>query len=197
MDPEAEGRFAQSTQFRNRYHQVLDLYLPEAIKSRKDVVRVLSVGCGFGLEALGVQQVISTVYYEGIDSDPKVINGARKFNPQLPPERFRQADALNQSFGADRWDLIIIRNPKLGGMRVLDNPDWGKVIANSIEATKEGGFLFMTTLSDIEYTNLLDYLKLFSSVEVENVPKEIPFELPPIPLREHFALLVRKLVQSA
>lgn len=198
LDPEAEGRSDSYTQFRNRYHQVLDLYLPAAIKSRKDVVRVFSVGCGFGLEALGVQQIIPTAHYEGIDSDPKAIDGARKFNSQLPPERFRQADALSQSsFGDEPWDLVIIRNPRLGGMTILRNPYWGKVIANSINATKEGGFLYMTTLFELEYRRLIERLKLFPQIKVEDLPEEIPLELPKIPYEEKFALLARKLAPRA
>ena len=193
-EPEGEQRVGITTQFIKKYHGVLNFYLPPELKERTDPVRVLSVACGFGLEALGIQRVMPFAYYEGIDLNPDLFLLARRLNSHLPTERFRQADAQNpDSFGQDPWDLVMLRNPQLGSMRVIHNRLWSKIIANSVNATKEGGFLFISSLTGLEFSHLLEYLGFFPQLRIENLPHEIPVSLPEIPLKDHFALLAKKL----
>ncbi len=192
--PEGGSIRAHNAEFQRVYNQVLEKFLPAELKLRKDKIRVLSVACGFALEAQAVRSVLPTSYYEAIDVEPRTIFGAKAFNPDIPSTRFRVADATRiEEFGQNPWDLIILRNPQLGGIEVHLSP-WAKIISNAIESTKVDGYLFMSTHTDLEYANLRDFLRLDEArlTILENLSGEIPFTLPPNPLKEYFTIVARK-----
>lgn len=180
------------------YGAVLDAYIPDELKNASTPPRVLSVACGFGLELKGLTTVLPKAYIEAIDSAKEAIFGARGFNPDFPQDRIRMADATKkESFGNEDWDLIMIRNPKVGIPMPKNNGTWAQILQNCFDRVRLNGFLYLTTPSSYEMREILEfYAKLPLQDVTPNDPRNKHLINPPLrgsfPLREDYISVLKK-----
>lgn len=146
-------------QFIDNYAKFLVRYIPTELIVNNPDLRILSIGCGFGFELKGLQQLFSDAYIEAIDRDEEMVHGARQENPQFPADRINVADATRrESLGNQGWDLIVIRNPNVSVYANSINRNWERVFKNSLDAIKPGGFLFLTTQEEPDMEGALNFL---------------------------------------
>lgn len=199
MDGADTEKFKGSTYLLiENYGNVLDKYLPDELKNPNMVPRVFSVACGFGLELKGLTRVLPNAHIEAIDSSEEAILGARRFNPGFSQDRIRLADASKkESFGDEDWDLIVVRNPKVGMSLSESKGVWVEILQNCFDKLKPNGFLYLTTLSIQEMQEILGF---FSQLPIEDVtPRNMNrthMIYPPIegsfPLIEKYIAILKK-----
>lgn len=177
--------------------KIMDIFLPEELRHRPSI-RVLSVGCGWAPEATALSE-FSNIYFEGIDTDDKALLGARSLNGNIPAERFREANALNPaSFGDEPWDLIILRNPQIGGSiwwqgyAAMDR-EWKIIIENCIENLSPKGYIYVGSVNGDEAERVRDFLRRFNFIEaIPLVPLNWLDLKSNHPFREEYAALLQK-----
>lgn len=142
------------------FEEIFSTYLPQDLKSR-DIVNVLSVGCGFAYEAFGLLATLPQAKYRGIDTNVLQVEVAVRLHHELPSERF-QVEILDafqaNNLGKDN-DLIIVRNPDFTVNRAtqeLQTP-WAEVFGNCVGALKIGGYMFLTATekAELEHTTAI------------------------------------------
>lgn len=164
--------------------------------------RVLSVGCGFGYEAEPILRTFPDGTYTGIDIDEDVIHGAKRTNKGVDKAVFEVADATERKgFGENPWDVVILKHPQaLGSITYLNSStygkmdtEWGKILDNSIDATKTGGIIVATASSEQELELIGEHLSRFrNNVRVIKYEKN-PNEAEQGAFRDEFIIVARKL----
>lgn len=180
------------------YGAVLDAYIPDVIKNSNTPPRILSVACGFGLELKGLTTLLPDAHIEAMDSANVAIVGARGFNPDFPQDRIRMADATKkESFGDEDWDLIMVRNPKIGIPMPKDNGIWAEILGHCFDRVKVNGFLYLTTPSSSEMREVLAFYSKLPLQDVTPIGSSLDHLIrPPLavsfPLREDYIAILKK-----
>lgn len=111
--------------------------------------RILSVGCGFSLEAKPVTTIFEDAVFVGIDSNDKFISASQRMNSDVKGNvTFKVADARQEgAFGNENWDLIIVRHPQIKGSFLTEETtgDWGEILGNCVKFLGKEGVLFVST----------------------------------------------------
>lgn len=194
-------KFEPSTSlFIKNYVKILDNYLPIELRQPDRRARVISVGCGFALELTGLQQLLPDSYIEAIDKSADAVYAAQQWHPEFPQDRIRLVDATNrESFGEEDWDLIVVRNPQVEPDVGIISCSWEQILRNCFDKLKQNGFLYLTTLSQIEMQGLLGFLSQFPLKDVTpNDPGRTHLIKPPIengfPMTEDYIAILKKRV---
>lgn len=123
-------------------------------------VEILDVGCGEGLDAVGLHAYFGNavypnegvmVNYFGIDIDTEEIKKAWAYHSDRPDLNFIVADATDLSghFETNKeFSVVVIRHQNIGG----DHEIWSKIIAEAADHLVEGGILLITSYSCAEHS---------------------------------------------
>lgn len=98
---------------------------------------VLEIGCGQGVGARIIFDLLSPEKYVGIDLDPRMIRRANKRAADLPNARFSEGDVSNLEFPDASFDLVV-------DFGILHHvPNWRSALAEIHRVLNIGGeFLF-------------------------------------------------------
>ena len=98
---------------------------------------VLEIGCGQGVGARIIFDLLSPEKYVGIDLDPRMIRRANKRAANLPNARFAEGDVSNLEFPDASFDLVV-------DFGILHHvPNWRSALAEIHRVLNIGGeFLF-------------------------------------------------------
>lgn len=187
--------------YRENLRNVFDHYFKRIDLGQKregEKRKILSVGCGFGYEAEPVLRIISNSQYIGIDIDEDYISSARAANRDVPDVTFETKDAQKEDAFIDKdfWDIILIRHPQVIPPFLSKNSrsDWKKIFANSINALREKGVLFISTATPQERNAIISFLKENNETidtVIDEVNKEYKSD-PYINFDDHHIIMVQK-----
>ncbi len=156
----------------DEYPQVVEKYMPQDLKDSPKPVYAVDVGCGFALATKAITDFVGeNIHYRGIDTKP--LMGAKAWNEDLKGQVvFENADATQREPLGENNDLIIIRNPDVFGsiQHVLSSGgitnEWKKILLNSLESLRTGGYLFLTTHAKNELEAILEFLPKDKTKEI-------------------------------
>lgn len=105
--------------------------------ARRKVGKILEIGCGQGVGAKLIHEMLNPEEYLGIDLDPRMIRRAEKRVGGLPNTKFTVADVTNLEFPDANFDVIV-------NFAILHHvPNWRSALAEVHRTLKNGGeFLF-------------------------------------------------------
>ena len=105
--------------------------------ARSRAGKVLEIGCGQGVGAQIIYDLLSPEQYVGVDLDPRMIRRARKRAGALPNATFVEGDVSSLQFADASFDLVV-------NFAILHHvPDWRNALGEVHRTLKVGGeFLF-------------------------------------------------------
>lgn len=146
---------------------IMRYILPKELKERSNV-RIISVGCGWSPEATVLTELLGAQIFLGVDNDYTSLIGARASNLQIESENFVLADAKDpKTFGTALWDLIILRNPQVGGSTFKTgyyfeekiDPEWEKILQNCVDYLADNGFIYLGSATKEELDKSVIFLQ--------------------------------------
>lgn len=201
----SETQQGDLSKLQEEYKGVVSKYLPGHLRNSPSKVKVIEVGCGFGIATKAfVGAIGSNIDYLGIDNGG-VVMGARLRNQDVKGARFEIADARTAASLGTNNNLAILRNPQVFGEeitpRIIVNGvkqprkvtgDWRMIVENTFNSLAPGGTLFLTTTEKEEISAVLGILSQ-GSYEVLMPPQPIS---PPLqakfPIKEEYIATLRK-----
>ena len=105
--------------------------------ARNKAGRVLEIGCGQGVGAKIIHDLLHPEEYVGVDLDPRMIRRAEKRAASLSNARFVEGDVSHLEFPDASFDVVV-------DFAILHHvPDWKRALAEVHRTLRVGGeFLF-------------------------------------------------------
>lgn len=176
MELASETEVSTVEYYQKNLKKVFDHYLRPFVGDPNSNLKIMSVGCGYGFEADPLLKIFPNATYMGIDVDADVIGVIKELSPDLN-ERclFKIADAREEdAFDKGPWDIIVLRHPQVLGSTIDPNvkKDWARIMKNCVSAVNKRGVLFVSTDSEMEREQILEYINNQPRDKMEIVTNE-------------------------